>query len=304
MKTQTAVRSLIAVLTLVTSLTLMDLSGAWAQGAPPAAPTDPAHPGSLTGTFGVRKESFKVGDRSVDVFLPQSGPRPYPVVVFGHGQALDLKNYVLSFEHFARKGIAVIYPQYDTGFWDQSWRRMADDYNLLVQSTLQKYPEMDRNRLIYSGHSKGGYIGLMAAGAPSARNAPPSNVVVFNPAGYDRDYLKSMNSQLPLTVVWSDQDTIISRSSVEEIYNQSPSARKQYIEARSYRNTNPSLKADHFFVLTAGGFFGGSNGTNALHYFGFWKWLGGAALNPIYLEGTEAASTGMAGFEHLIIRSF
>lgn len=270
--------------------------------APPPQPTDAAHPASATYKFEVSKSSFQSNGRTVDVFLPVNKNNPaekFPVIVYGHGQAIDLAGYELSFLHLAKKGIAVVFPQYDTGFWDQSWRRMADDFNQLTQSALTKYPALDSTRLIYSGHSKGGYIGLMAAGAPSKLSGL-RGVLVFSPAGFDQAYLKAMDPQLPLTLVWGDQDTIITQSSVQDIYEQSPSLKKQFIETISYEG----LPADHFFVMSDSSFFGGRKGTSAHHYFGSWKWMWGAIFEDAYLYGNEAPSTGTPDLLHKVIRNF
>ncbi len=271
--------------------------------APPPQPTETANPGSAVYTHTVNKISFTESGRTVDVFLPVNAKDPnekFPVIVYGHGQAISLSGYVLSFEHLAKKGIAVIFPQFDNGFWDQDWRRMADDYNRLTLSALNKYPQLDPGSIVYSGHSKGGYIGLMAAGAPSVSSIKVKSVLAFSPAGFDAQYLKGMNPATPVTVVWGDQDSIITQSSVKDIYDQSPSLRKQFIEAVSFQG----LPADHFFVMNESSFFGGRNGISAHHYFGSWKWMWGAVKEDAYLYGDEASSTGAPELKHKVLRNF
>lgn len=277
----------------------------------PAQPNDPHHPGSAAYSYTIKQENIQIARRRVDVFLPaeaKNQSRKAPVIIFGHGQAIDVAGYELTFKHLAQKGIAVIHPTYDTGFFDQDWRRMADDFNNLTEQAIQKYSDyIDDQKIIYSGHSKGAYISLMAAGAPSLK-LKVSSIILFAPAGFDTDYLKSINVNIPITIAWSDADTVIKQSLITDIYTRLPSKFKQWILVKSYS----ALKADHFFPLSKSYFFGGQNGTTALHYFASWKWLIGAAwdlsdradLSNPYLYGDQAALTGVNGLEHIFTRSW
>jgi serine protease AprX len=282
------------------------------QAALPSQPTEASHPGSSSYQYTLKRESFQIKGRQVDVFLPaeaEARGEKVPVIVFGHGQAIDVRGYEMSFTHLARKGVAVIHPMYDSGFFDQDWRRMADDFNDLTQQTLRKYePVMDHQTVVYSGHSKGAYIALMAAGAPSAKSVLPGSVVVFAPAGFDEPYLRSMDPEIPLTLVWSDADTIIKQSAVNQIYSKSPAKYKQFLTVRSY----PELKADHFFPLTKASAFGGRDGVSAYHYQGTWKWLLGAVWDlkngnkksNSYLYGADALDSGISTLRHSVTRSW
>lgn len=276
----------------------------------PARPTAPEHPSSSVYTYNVKVDSFTSQGRKVDLFLPEGIPagQKVPVILYGHGQAIGVDGYNSTLEHLARKGIAVVFPQFDTGFFDQDWRRMAADFESLSQAALAKYPQLDANALIYSGHSKGAYISLMAAGLSNKAKA----ILLFSPAGYDAQYLAQLDPMIPLTIVWGDRDNIIKRSAVDEIYNRAPSRYKQFIEVKSYSTTEPDLPADHFFMLNKSFFFGGRNGLSPLHYFGAWPWMIGAALdvqngsrldNP-YLYGALASDTGLSDQKHIIKRSW
>ncbi len=272
----------------------------------PAQPTDPAHPGSAAYKYSVKHENFDLNGRRVDVYLPAgAATQKFPVIVFGHGQAIDVAGYDETFNHLAKKGIAVIHPTYDSGFFDRDWRRMAADFN---QMTLQKYPSlMDDKKVVYAGHSKGAYIALMAAGAPS-RVVAVRSVLVFAPAGFDEEYLRNMDSKIPVTLVWSDDDSVIKQSDITTIYAKLASLNKQWILVKSY----PSLQATHFFPLTKSYFFGGQNGSTSYHYFAVWKWLIGAVndldaarpLTDVYLYGDQANSTGVSGLNHQITRNW
>lgn len=277
----------------------------------PRQPQEVDHPSSATYDFQLKKESYEQEGRKVDVYLPVSKTREigsYPVVVFGHGQAIDVSGYDLTFQHLAKKGIAVVHPMYDNGFFDQKWRRMADDFNSLTLGALKKYPQLNPKLLIYAGHSKGGYVALMAAGAPSHLKLDfiAQSLVLFAPAGYDAEYLKNINSQVPVTLVYSDNDKIIKRSILNEIESGLSTKYKQFIEVTSY----PGLKADHFHPLSKSFLFGGSDGISSFHYYATWKFLVAASLdvqsssplrNP-YIYGAEALTTGIEGLQHKLLR--
>ena len=133
----------------------------------PAQPTG-NEPGSSVYSNELFHETLTVKGRTVDFFAPknfQTSGQKLTVVIYGHGQAVQLKSYQDTFEHLAKKGIAVVFPQYDTGFFDQDWRRMAADFVDLTTETLKKYPNsFETSRVIFAGHSKGGYVALVAAG--------------------------------------------------------------------------------------------------------------------------------------------
>jgi hypothetical protein len=125
----------------------------------PKQPTDTNHPGSANYNFTSKQTSAQIDGRKVDIFIPveaRSRGLKVPVIIFGHGQAIDVAGYELTFKHLAQKGIAVIHPMFDNGFFDQDWRRMASDFNSLSQKALSQYADViDDQKIIYAGHSKG-----------------------------------------------------------------------------------------------------------------------------------------------------
>ncbi len=272
----------------------------------PIQPQNPDHPSSAFYTYSVSKESLQIGDRKVDVFLPlearQRGEK-VPVVVFGHGQAIDVKGYELSFEHLAKKGVAVIHPMYETGFFDQNWRRMASDFIALADTVIQQKSDvLDSKQVVFSGHSKGAYVALVASGHPRLDTARfgLKSVVLFAPAGYDADYLAKIRSDVPVTLTWSDKDTVIKKQLIIDIYEKLQVTNKQWIEVKSYS----TLEADHFYPLSKSFVFGGKNGVSAFHYYAVWKWLMGASFENEYLYGSETATTGVEGLFHAITKNY
>jgi acetyl esterase/lipase len=229
-----------------------------------------------------------------------------PLIVFGHGQALGADAYELTFIHLARKGYAVLHPQYDTGFFDQNWRRMGQDYARLSLLALTNYADrLDFSKIVFSGHSKGAYVALVSASRPDlSQGLRPTALLLFNPAGYDKDSIKNVPKQIPSTVVWSEDDGVIKEGLIQEIFQALPSTTKQYLRVSGYRTTSPVLPADHFFTLTKDTLVGGRDGINPLHYFGTWKWLIGAIENSEFLYGPQATETGLPNFNHGVIRSW
>ncbi|MCJ8276049.1 MAG: S8 family serine peptidase [Bdellovibrionales bacterium] len=271
-------------------------------------PVDSAHPGSPTYDFDYRVIDVQSLGRTSKLYLPETKANiQFPLLVLGHGQATDVTHNDKTLKHFYQRGIATLYVQYDDGFFDQDWRRMASDFNQITQDVLNNHPVIDPQSIIYTGHSKGGYVALMAAGAPNKLDV--KSLVLFAPAGYDAEYLKEMNPTTPVTFVWGEKDDIVKENDVRKIYNELDVEYKQFITAVSYIDH----EADHYFPLNKSIiFFGGKDGINNFHYHAVWKWIGAAVqdvfeqtnvTNP-YLYGSLADSSGDKSINHLIERNF
>ncbi len=282
-------------------------------GPLPAQPVAADHPGSATYGYQLQHESFESNGRSIELFAPQ-GAHNVPLVVFGHGQATPVDGYVETLEHLAKKGVAVAFVEYDNGFFDQDWGRMAHDYmKLAVAAAKHTSNLVDLKKVIFAGHSKGAYIAGMAAGLETeAREIEPAAVILFAPAGYDEEYLRRVNPATPVTLVWGDQDGVIKQDKVRAIYDLLTVQKKQFIKAASYSGFEGEAKADHFFILSHSFFFGGHEGVTPLHYFGAWKWILGAAydlnegahVSNSFIYGEDAASTGADSLKHSILRNY
>lgn len=277
--------------------------------AVPVQPTDNAHPGSASYKYTVKTETIKDGKRDIVFFAPQelmSEQKELTLIAFGHGQAISLAGYEMSFEHMARKGYAVVFPQYDTGFFDQNWERMAADFNAQVSLLINKYPKiLSSDRVVYSGHSKGAYVALTAAGLKSSI---AKSMILFAPAGFIENRVKDINPQIPVTLVWGSSDKIIKESLIESIYDLLPSVKKQFIKVTDYSD----LEADHFFPLSKKFVFGGKDGVGPYHYFGTWPWMIGALEDlqsvqnqtNVFLYSDTALETGIENLKHEIKRSW
>ncbi len=287
-----------------------------AHAAPPA-PSDSDHPGSKTYTHQFTVQAMKCLGRDVTVYAPklQDAKKKVPVVVFGHGQALKLEHYTGTFEHIAKKGIAVVFPMYDKGFFDQDWTRMAGDYIAMSMCAIKSQPQLSVDQVVFSGHSKGAYVASIASGI-SARDQlspTPGATVLFGLAGFDSETASVMSPSTAMTIVFSDREKVVSREFSEFLYRDSASRFKQFIDLKSYPadQNGEALLADHFWPQTKSAIFGGRS-ENALHYFGSWKWLVAAAEDLVngnrvthpYLYGEMAGDKGVAGLQDEIKRNW
>ncbi|MBC7428846.1 MAG: hypothetical protein H7336_09565 [Bacteriovorax sp.] len=275
----------------------------------PGSPSDVGHPGSKIYSYNFKSELIRCSNRDVFVFIPQANimSETFPVVIYGHGQALKVEHYQSTMEHLAKKGIIAIFPNYDTGFFDRDWRRMAQDYVGLSDCALKKLSKENKvnpnfENIIYSGHSKGAYVAGVAAGLSFREKLSllPHGVMLFEPAGLDEEANASVDKEVLYNVVYSDNDKVVSKKISQDIYNQVPSLKKQFLLVKSY----PELEAGHFWPLTKPSAFGGT-GENALHYYSSWKWLVALALGrDQYLFGNEAIEKGISGISDEIIRNW
>ncbi|MFN8790635.1 MAG: lipocalin family protein [Bdellovibrionales bacterium] len=301
------VRSTFFMSALLTLALALMASVSLAQNTWPRQPTTPDHPGSNLYSYELVQESFRAQGRQIDIFRPNLGAqagRKIPVLFFGHGQALDVKAYDQTFRHLARKGILVAYLPYDTGFFDQDWVRMAQDYRSLAEATLKRYENLVQTEaVVYAGHSKGAYIAVSAAGVQPSH---VKSVVLLAPAGFEASLVRQIRPDIPVSIFYGESDNIIERRIVDDLYAALPSQRKQFVLLKDYPQMNPELKADHFVYVNKRNFLGGRDGLNPFHYHGQWKWLIGATqdlqegnrqTNP-YLYGEEALTTGLNGFVH------
>lgn len=300
-------RNLILTIALFTGLAARALD-------PPSQPSDQNHPGSSYYPFAMGRDAANVNGREVLIYYPQARQRGqrFPVVIFGHGYTLTAPTYERTFEHLARKGVAVVFPMYDTGWGDHDFARMAVDFQHLADFALKRWSALlDPTRVIFSGHSNGSYVALAAAGVePSQMLVHPRSAILFATAGAIDANLARVDPNLPVTFVVGDQDDQTPPSLTREIYAALPVHRKQIVLVKSYLQTTPQLIATHDLIRNSN--FWGSYHEDAFHYFVAWKLLvGGAwdvvmgtnATNP-WIYGPEAASSGIPGFQHQVTRSW
>lgn len=282
-----------------------------------SSPMDKSHPGSLIYDFGYESLTIRscLRGRETILYKPKPLNTNTPVIVFGHGQALNESHYKDSYIHLAKKGIAVVHVDYSTGFFDQNWTRMAEDYIKLADCAVSSEPNLDRNAVVFSGHSKGAYVAGISTGLAFQNNTKikPQSAILFNSAGLDLNVLKNINPDVEMLIVYSDMDTIVEKKISEDLYKFSPSLIKKYIEIKSYPSNlaGKAIKADHFWVLTKSSLLGGTT-ANPLHYYGMWKLLigladdassGGRGENP-FAFGVESTDKGVNGLSDFSIKNY
>lgn len=299
----------------ITLILLTFLSNTALSGPP--APIDSDHPGSKAYAFEFTVRQMKCLGRDVTIYSPKAiaPSSKFPVVVYGHGQALKLEHYSGTFEHLAKKGVAVIFPIYDKGFFDQDWARMGSDYVAMSLCAIKSDSKLSIDQVVFSGHSKGAYVASIASGL-SARDGlspMPDATVLFGLAGFNAETAAAISPHTALTIVFSDSEKVVSREYSESLYTSAPSRLKQVIDVKSYPadENGGSLIADHFWPQTKSAIFGGRS-ENALHYYGAWKWLvasaedlidGGQATHP-HLYGSKAGDKGVTGLNDSIKRNW
>lgn len=187
---------------------------------------------------------------------------------------------------------------------------MGADFARLGECALTKLPSLDPSKVIYAGHSKGAYVASIAAGLAGTLLATgqPKAVLLFESAGFDAPSAVKIDPSVILTIVFSDQDTVVSGDFSKNLYAQAPCAKKQLIGLKSYPS-GPT--ADHFWPLTQASLFGGT-GKNALHFYGSCKWLtaaandladGNRADNP-FVYGASTPDKGMPGLQDAVTKSW
>lgn len=282
----------------------------------PRAPLNVEHPGSKIYSFAVQENKVKCSGRDVVVFAPTAAKfSTFPLVIYGHGQALDVEHYEGTLRHLAGKGVIAVHPQYDSGFFDRNWTRMARDFVTLTQCALEQLKlNADPTAVVFTGHSKGAYVAGVAAGLAEKENLvlKAGAVLLFQPAGLDVILWRELNPHTRVTVVHSDQDTVVKAEIAEQLYREASVDFKQYILLQSYKSNTGAvqLEAKHFWPLTKKSTFGGGD-ESAFHYYGSWKWLTAAALDlrdqnraeNVYLYGAMATDKGRLGEQDRVQRN-
>lgn len=291
------------------TLILFSASAARAE-AIPNAPSEPENPGSLVYPYRDFTEiQIPFEGRSGTLYLPRSSePQKWPLLAFGHGYNTAEFTYRETFEHLARKGVAVAFVPYESA-GRRDFLKMARDYNRFVAAVVKKYPKLfDSKNVAFSGHSDGASVAYLAAAAPAEPDPnwiTPANVIAFAISKNLPAEFKTIPANVPCTLVVGEDDTE-DPSSFSKAVLPNLGCKKQMIILRSYKTGfSERLIADHGSIRNVG--WWGSQ-TSALHYYGYWKFMYGAALDAAeggpgtnkWLFGPEAAETGSSRLRHLI----
>lgn len=279
----------------------------------PTQPQQIHHPGSASYPFqSVRKQEISIQNRKGTLYLPgELKPKTFlPLIAFGRGHKVPEFTYRRSFEHFARKGYAVLFVPYDQGYDEEDFAGKAKQYNHFVAETVSKFSQfLNPSMVVFSGHSYGALAAIMAGGLPeSEMKITPSAILSVAPSKNFPDYMKRIPSKTVCNLIVGDEDPDLDVT--EQIFPDLNCEKKQLIILSSYRNFSKPLYADHGSIRTFGW---GGNQETPLHWFGYWKFFIGAAedlkshsrgTNP-WIYGKEAQRTGSDDlFNHVLSIGF
>jgi len=278
-------------------------------------PSDAKHPGSFFYETDFEIKTHTCGDsRSATVYLPKIKNENTPTIVFGHGQSLNISHYEKSLSHIAKKGVAVIFPNYGTWAFDTNWLRMGADYISQAKCIIES-EDLNKELVVFSGHSKGAYVASVASGLSFKNDLlKPKSLLLMNAAGFEASLIPFIPKNVEVNLVFSEEDTIVEKSISEEIFKLSQADKKQFILLKSYPESSneEAFNAIHMWPLNKPFLFFGGGPIGPLHYYGFWKWMIAAAddLNQgaqgesFYLYGEGASDKGIDGLKDEVIRSW
>lgn len=284
----------------------------------PAAPTATNHPGSKIYPYSYLQKNLVCSGRTVINFVPVSNNpnETFPVLIFAQDHHLSLSHYRASLEHAAKKGVIVVFANYDEGYFDSDWQRMGRDLIGLADCAIRSLaPRPDRQAVVYAGHAKGAYVASIAAGIAAREFYPvrAKSILLFDPKGFDFNSWPYIDADVPTNIVMSDRSSSKSVKIARTLYNYSRSERKQLVTLKSYLNTTQKLKATNNWLLTKSEYLG-LHSENALHYYGFWKWIVSVSRDlksgpedlkaSAYIYGAGAIDKGIPGFYDQIQKNF
>ncbi len=286
-------------------------------------PSPPAQPAEGPGSSDYAHADFTMellgeGTSAAYLFEP-ADPQPSsaPVVAFMHGfGGVNPNVYAGWIKHLLFKGYIVIFPVYqDGGFDDDTTEFMADAITGL-QTALAELegeghvaPELDK--FAFVGHSLGCVLSANLASVASENDLPtPRAIFLATPGDVGKaglldslmegmDYSNINENVLMLAVLGGSDDVVDPADTVAIIEGATsiPAGNKQIIEHFSDDTGEPELVADHFAPNSYENAFGTGEvmslfgvvdpllATNAIDFYGYWKWSE-ALLNAAF-EGTN-----------------
>jgi hypothetical protein len=148
----------------------------------------------------------------------------------------------------------------------------------------------------------------MAAGLPPTNDLiAPAGILAFAISRNAPEYYQRLNPHTPCTFVVGESDTENPPEFTQKLFSEAR-CRKQMIVLRSYIDGfDEELLATHSSIRNLGWT---GNQTSALHYFGYWKFMVGTALDVAsggkgtnsWIFGPGAEDTGDETLRNLISR--
>ncbi len=303
----------------------------------PLAPTDLLDPGSINYQFSRQDTDFHVEGRHAILSLPVQQnafrfflkkrlriprnrsdaraatpvPTTVPLIVLFKGQGAYISAYDDLINHLTGKGIAVLFLDYATNFFDADYVRMAQDSEKQIEfvlASLSAQPRgarVDTSKIVWVGMSKGSLVELFAM--TSAR--PPALALFFEtPLDVTPPYA-AMNHSTPSLFFVGDKDTRTPIKESQLAYDSIQSAWKQLVVISSYTGAHGErpISAEHGSFSTPH-ILGRT--PNTMHYFAHWRYATAAAM---VLEGSDLArellfgklttQTALPDLENKVLRS-
>jgi acetyl esterase/lipase len=277
---------------------LVAISGAFAQG-PVTPPSQPASgPGGNDYPHASYAKSGPFG-RGGDAYYLYEPAEPTlataPVVVFLHGyNGVDPSTQEGWIGHLARKSHIVIFPVYQDG--PNRAQSYTPNAKTAIKQALKKLKRSntkpDTGKFALIGYSLGATIAANIAGSARQSGLPSATALFVAHAGdttvlnpRSRPILASP-SRIPdlflLGVVGNDDDFVgdAYTKNIVEGATKVPGSRKNLIRVFSDDTGAPALSSDHLAPVA------GSSTSNALDFFGYWKWS--EALLDLAFRGENA----------------
>ncbi len=243
---------------------------------PPVKQPDSGPEGSnyLFSTISIIEDGEGAG--KVKIFYPDNLSSAAPVVVFIHGYtAISPDFYRLWISHIVRKGNIIIYPYYQTMLSVD----IESMFNNLTSSTTRALKILDNEdiphslRICFMGHSLGGYFSAVIAGMYRKLSLPePACIFAVEPGTVlplKEENFNGIPTSTLLITLSAEDDFVAGSIYADKIFNEAtriPSYRKTRITMLSDSHGDYPLIADHLAPLS------GESTTNALDWYGFWKW--------------------------------
>ena len=300
-------------------------SFAEALPTPPSQPSS-GPGGSEDAHRSVRKSgSFGKGARAFYLYEPADpAPATAPVIVFLHGYlGVNPTAYGAWIEHLVRRGNVVVYPVYQDSvigaehYSDDALAAVREAFRVLSSEADHVRPDPE-GRWALVGHSLGGVIAANLAAAAEEEKLPRPRALMACNSGDANAVFKNIPSilrtpekvpDLLLLVVAGEDDRLARDTASRAIFDGCTgvqAANKNLIRLRSDRHGQPPLLADHFAPLAidrsydsgtslrGGGQdrireMNGPNATDALDFYGYWKWFDALTDAAFFGKNRESA---------------